>query len=91
MTLSIALPDSVPTPKFQLFQRVRYYYTAQKQSQGTITGFGYISPAAALAEGLGSYGWQSLFALNRASINLSRNWWANSLRGSSWLNPTLRG
>ncbi|MBE7384395.1 MAG: hypothetical protein F6J95_023650 [Leptolyngbya sp. SIO1E4] len=56
--LSIALPKGVPTPKYQLFQRVRYTYAQQSPREGTVTGFEYISAAAALAEGFGSYGWQ---------------------------------
>ena len=54
---SIALPKDVPTPKYQLFQWVRY--TAKpKPAEGVITGMGYISPAVALAEGFGTCGWQ---------------------------------
>ena len=46
--LTIALPESVPQPKYELFQRT---------PRGVVVGMEYISAGAALAEGLSYYGW----------------------------------
>ncbi|MEO1211496.1 MAG: hypothetical protein AAFX78_18440 [Cyanobacteria bacterium J06638_20] len=50
--LIITLPDSVPEPKFELFQRVRH-----GKHTGVIVGMEWLCPMDALTQNMSSHGW----------------------------------
>ena len=52
----LTIPDSVPSPQYQMFQQVE---------GGQIVGIEYVSPGIALAERFANYGW--FYAVRRVS------------------------